>query len=176
MTLFSGEFSAKPFEDSRALALFNACDKVEMHRLARMLPKRTELIDRDDIAPLDSSYFVSLRSGYLSLRQDNRRIVQPYSPHRFSRQFGYIQDVPGNIKKDIRTGSFVCTHTYWDCCTRSGTKSVVILPNQDNLKDFTVTRDYVTWWSKVYRLGPTQVTNAVIENGPRHQSSKPKEK
>lgn len=83
--------------------------------------------------------------------------------------------MPGNIKKDIRTGSLVCTHAYWDCCTRSGTKSVVILPNHDNLKDFTVTRDYVTWWSKVYRLAPTQATNAVIANGPRHQSSKPKE-
>ncbi|KAL2927153.1 UDP-N-acetylglucosamine 1-carboxyvinyltransferase [Bienertia sinuspersici] len=38
-----------------------------------------------------------MRSYYLTLRYENNYIAKSYSPHRFSRQFGFHQDVPVEV-------------------------------------------------------------------------------
>ena len=48
------------------------------------------------------SYFISICYSYLSMCQDGHLIVEPYSPFRFSHQFGLCQDILGTIKEDIR--------------------------------------------------------------------------
>ena len=62
----------------------------------------------DDVTALDGppyNYFISIRSSYLPVRYNNDIIIEPYSPHRFARQLGFCQSVPGVLRKDIRTGS-----------------------------------------------------------------------
>ncbi|KAL0410995.1 UNVERIFIED_CONTAM: hypothetical protein Slati_3689200 [Sesamum latifolium] len=55
-----------------------------------------KFIDNADAEELDHDYFFAIRSSYLTLRQGDKFIIEPYSPHRFGRQFGYFQDIPGS--------------------------------------------------------------------------------
>ncbi|KAM5585650.1 hypothetical protein ABKV19_004845, partial [Rosa sericea] len=165
----------KHFGDSQALSLFNACDNVRMDAFARVFSESRVIVNRDNISHLDLIYLISLRSGYLSLRQDNRRVIQPYSPHRFSRQFGYVQDIPGSLKNDIRTSVLALIYKHWDSCTRVNTKCVVTLPIQSAITEYMVTRDYVDWWSKVYHFIPVKATKEAPTSRPLHKTLKAKE-
>ncbi|KAM5552681.1 hypothetical protein ABKV19_025078, partial [Rosa sericea] len=165
----------KHFGDSQALSLFTVCDNVRMDAFARVFSDSRVIINRDNISHLDFIYLISLRSGYLTLRQDNRRVIQPYSPHRFSRQFGYVQDIPGSLKNDIRTSVLTLTYKHWDSCTRMNTKCAVTLPIQSDITEYMVTRDYVDWWSKVYHSTPVKATKEAPTSRPLHRTLKAKE-
>ncbi|CAL8134889.1 unnamed protein product [Prunus armeniaca] len=102
MARFSGRLLVKFFEDSTARALFRTCDKVEMSRLARVFSECKRLSDEDYISKEKFAYLICLRSGYISLRQENYQVIQPYNPHQFNRQFCYVQHVPGKFKDDVR--------------------------------------------------------------------------
>ncbi|KAL0298853.1 UNVERIFIED_CONTAM: hypothetical protein Sradi_6545100 [Sesamum radiatum] len=56
-----------------------------------------KFVDDGRAEELDHSYFVAIRSSYLTLRQGGRFIIEPYSPHRFRRQFG-----PKSIKITLK--------------------------------------------------------------------------
>ncbi|XP_024186999.1 uncharacterized protein LOC112191809 [Rosa chinensis] len=174
MVRFSGEFSAKHCGDSQALSLFNACDNVRMDAFSRVFSESRVITNRDKISHLDL-ILISLRYGYLYLRQDNRRVIQPYSPHRFSRQFGYVPDIPGSLKNDIRTSVLALIYKHWDSCTRMNTKCMVTLPIQSAITEYMVTRDYVDWWSKVYRSTPVKATKEASTSRPLHKTLKEKE-
>ena len=60
-----------------------------------------ELIDNEKLKVADFNYFVSVRSSYLPTRHNKVMIIEPYSPHRFGRQFGFCQDMPGVLKKQV---------------------------------------------------------------------------
>ncbi|KAL0291517.1 UNVERIFIED_CONTAM: hypothetical protein Sradi_7023500 [Sesamum radiatum] len=47
-----------------------------------------KFVDDGNAEELDHSYFVAIRLSYLILRQGGIFIIEPYSPHRFGRQFG----------------------------------------------------------------------------------------
>ncbi|KAL0451373.1 UNVERIFIED_CONTAM: hypothetical protein Slati_1115400 [Sesamum latifolium] len=47
-----------------------------------------KFIDNGDAEELDHDYFIAIHSSYLTLRQCDKFIIEPYSPHRFGRQFG----------------------------------------------------------------------------------------
>ncbi|KAK4400582.1 hypothetical protein Sango_1164300 [Sesamum angolense] len=46
-----------------------------------------KFVDDGHAEELDHSYFVAICSSYLTLRQGGKFIIEPYSPHRFRRQF-----------------------------------------------------------------------------------------
>ncbi|MCE3216021.1 hypothetical protein HAX54_004480, partial [Datura stramonium] len=52
-----------------------------------------DYIDDNDAPELELNYFASIRFGYLPLRNGNSIIIDTYSPHRFSRQFGFYQRI-----------------------------------------------------------------------------------
>ncbi|VVA39048.1 PREDICTED: VITISV_043090, partial [Prunus dulcis] len=88
MARFSGRLSAKFFEDSTARALFRTCGKVKMNRLAKVFSECKQLTDEDHISKEDFEYLICLRSGFVSLRQENYRITSDYviwwsKVHRF---------------------------------------------------------------------------------------------
>ncbi|MCD7459579.1 hypothetical protein HAX54_041348 [Datura stramonium] len=56
-----------------------------------------DYIDSNDALDLELNYFMSIHFGYLSLRNGNSIIIEPYSPHRFSRQFGFYQRIPSSL-------------------------------------------------------------------------------
>ncbi|KAL0408422.1 UNVERIFIED_CONTAM: hypothetical protein Sradi_1776600 [Sesamum radiatum] len=72
-----------------------------------------KFVDNGDAEELDHNYFVAIRSSYLTLRQGDKFIIEPYNPHRFRRQFGYFQDVPRTLKYDTRAASLEEGLRYW---------------------------------------------------------------
>ncbi|KAL0378735.1 UNVERIFIED_CONTAM: hypothetical protein Sradi_3179000 [Sesamum radiatum] len=64
--------------------------------------------------------FMALRSSYLTLRVGGDSVVEAYSPHHFSRQFSFCQDVSGSLKKEILTCSLKELGRLWQSCTLSG--------------------------------------------------------
>ncbi|KAH0707678.1 hypothetical protein KY285_010480 [Solanum tuberosum] len=55
------------------------------------------LTDNGKLSNSWNEYIISLRSGYVTLRHDSNFIMESYSPIRFSRKFGFCQDVPGDL-------------------------------------------------------------------------------
>ena len=97
MTYYLDKFYAKCFDDLQAQTLIMSCKGVKLDHLALRHKERVHWIDNESISVTKASYLISLRSSYLALQQGNHRVIQPYYPHRFSRQFGYPQDLPGGL-------------------------------------------------------------------------------
>ncbi|KAL0373503.1 UNVERIFIED_CONTAM: hypothetical protein Sradi_3266000 [Sesamum radiatum] len=93
--------------------------------------------DNGDAEELDNNYFVSIHSSYLTLRQGDKFIIEPYSPHRFGRQFGYFQDVPRTLKYETRAASLEEGLCYWHLCILLKSSSKAWLPGlPTNAKKF----------------------------------------
>ncbi|KAL0420277.1 UNVERIFIED_CONTAM: hypothetical protein Slati_3050600 [Sesamum latifolium] len=87
MTRFSGEGGAKYYDPQevrkrihKAEFVFWACNMIVKNRPFKF-------IDNGDAEELDHDYFIAIRSSYLTLHQGDKFIIEPYSPHRFGRQF-----------------------------------------------------------------------------------------
>ncbi|XP_060180341.1 uncharacterized protein LOC132610099 [Lycium barbarum] len=93
---------------------------------------------------------MSVRFGYLSLRDGNSVIIEPYSPHRFSRQFGFYQKIPGALANDYRSASLAEGLQFWRICVLSRSMSCATFPPiTPNVKKL-FADDYRTWWSKTH--------------------------
>ncbi|KAM2350132.1 hypothetical protein ACFX1X_013565 [Malus domestica] len=150
MTKYSGVLSAKSLDDLQARALFKSCEDLRMDPLARVGSVRRGIVDNSHLRFSDLSYLISLRSGFVSLRQEDRCIIQSYSPHRFSRQFGFVQSEPGKLKERNPSVSLQAVYMHWESCTRSCTNAVITLPANDEFRSNPVTRVYARWWSKTH--------------------------
>ena len=69
-------------------------------------------------------------------------IVDPYIPHRFSRQFGYFQDFPGALIEHHYDGSLLALVQPWDSCVHLGSSSKIIIPMRPSNKGSLMTREY----------------------------------
>ncbi|KAM0978606.1 hypothetical protein FF1_014548 [Malus domestica] len=150
MTKYSGVLSAKSLDDLQARALFKSCEDLRMDPLARVGSVRRGIVDNSHLRFSDLSYLISIRSGFVSLRQEDRCIIQSYSPHRFSRQFGFVQSEPGKLKERNPSVSLQAVYMHWESCTRSCTNAVITLPANDEFRSNPVTRVYARWWSKTH--------------------------
>ncbi|KAF3644385.1 hypothetical protein FXO37_21480 [Capsicum annuum] len=72
-----------------------------------------------------SDFFIGLRSSFVTLRHDDDLVVDPYSPHRFSRQFRFCH---GILKKHYFDGSLLALVQLWDSCVRLGSLSNLNIP------------------------------------------------
>ena len=107
----------------------------------------------DDNAALDGppyNYFISTRSSYLPVRCNNGIIIEPYSPHRFARQLGFCQSVPGVLKKDIRTGSIDDLIRLWRSCAYRNSKCRLVCPARPLDITNHVTGDFMEWWTTTH--------------------------
>ncbi|KAG5630490.1 hypothetical protein H5410_002207 [Solanum commersonii] len=115
------------FKDETYLATFLACwfckfvlsnKKVDCIRASVF--KVSSLMAHEEIFSLavPSDFLIGLCSSFVTFRLDDELIVEPYSPHRFGRQFGYCQDVPsaliehhydGFIARFDETMGFMCS-------------------------------------------------------------------
>ncbi|KAI3459818.1 hypothetical protein Pfo_016481 [Paulownia fortunei] len=84
IAIFSGEGGAKYYESKEARN------------------KDFLYVDYGNAEEFEQNYFIAIRSNYLCLRQGEHFTIEPYSSHRFSRQFGFYQVVPGTLTRDIR--------------------------------------------------------------------------
>ncbi|KAL0367225.1 UNVERIFIED_CONTAM: hypothetical protein Sradi_3612600 [Sesamum radiatum] len=83
--------------------------------------KDFSFVDDGRAKDYEEAYFMAIRSNYLPLRQGNYFDVEPYSPHRFARQFGFFQEVPRILSQDVRRASFGDVICYWRLCISSKT-------------------------------------------------------
>ncbi|KAE9445800.1 hypothetical protein C3L33_22301, partial [Rhododendron williamsianum] len=93
-----------------------------------------------------TTYTISLRSSYLTLRCDMQYIVESYSPHRFSRQFNIYQDVPEKLVEEACPLNLPDVVGLWQSCMKLGTKAKLRIPVSSH-KGLT-TKRYQEWWTK----------------------------
>ncbi|KAK4718116.1 hypothetical protein R3W88_016454 [Solanum pinnatisectum] len=118
---------AKHFDLVDARKLFKQVNVHNLHNLAILQGK-------------DLHIDYSLHSSFVTLRLDDKLIVEPYSPHRFSRQFGYCQDVPGAFIEHHYDGSLLALVQLWDSCVHLGSSSKIIIPMRPTNKGSLMTR------------------------------------
>ncbi|PIN04358.1 hypothetical protein CDL12_23107 [Handroanthus impetiginosus] len=77
-------------------------------------------------------------------------VVKPYSPHRFSRQFGYHLEILGVFTHDICKVTLDDRIRYWQLCTLSKSISKARFSSMlPNAKKFSL-EDYKKWWAKIH--------------------------
>ncbi|KAL2896031.1 hypothetical protein RDABS01_037815 [Bienertia sinuspersici] len=109
MVIFSGAQGAKCFNGQEARALIHEGSRAEVG--CTILNKNIiELLFDDgtlELALFD--YLVSLRTGFLPLRFGDSFHIEPYTPYRFSRQFGFRQDVSSMLSRSVTLNWHVLT-------------------------------------------------------------------
>ncbi|KAH7850047.1 hypothetical protein Vadar_027062 [Vaccinium darrowii] len=150
MVRYAGERVAKYLDESEALDLFRRCDNLAMDRFAQREGEHTEQIDDGELGGWQIEYFISIRSGFLTLRSGSLRVIEPYSPHRFSSQFGFSQDIPGKLKINLRSGNLMSIVRHWESLVHESTQGKLKLPKRANCRSVPVTEAYQGWWAKVH--------------------------
>ncbi|PHT63445.1 hypothetical protein T459_32669 [Capsicum annuum] len=85
MCRIAGDRMARSFDLSGARRLFQNVDICSLPTLAMIQPKELFIADNEELSSSWNNYFISLRSSYVTLRCDDHFVMEPYSPHRFSR-------------------------------------------------------------------------------------------
>jgi len=142
----SGEKMAKCFNFTDAQKLFQQDDARRLHHLAMLQGRDLHLTDNGKLSNSWNEYIISLRSGYVTLRHDSNFIVESYSPIRFSRQFGFCQDVPGDLVERPYDGTLLTLVQLWNSSFRLNTFSKVMIPTCPLEGAPLMTREYVDWW------------------------------
>uniref|UniRef100_A0A7N2RBY1 Aminotransferase-like plant mobile domain-containing protein n=2 Tax=Quercus lobata TaxID=97700 RepID=A0A7N2RBY1_QUELO len=149
MTKYSSVGYASPFNEFSARKHIRNATNFLWHRTAFKKNYNQTFIDNDRLSIQKFDYFMSLRSGYLSLRCEDQHIVEPYSPHRFSRRFGFHQDIPGDLKEEIHTGSLKDLCQFYQSFTRCNTDSKVLISAFATDFGSRVRHSYKQWWERV---------------------------
>ncbi|KAL0463314.1 UNVERIFIED_CONTAM: hypothetical protein Slati_0219000 [Sesamum latifolium] len=121
MTLFSDERGAKYYDPQEATKRIHEGDFVSWACNMITKDKDFSFVDDGRAKYFEEAYFMAIRSNYLPLRQGYHFEVEPYSPHRFARQFGFFQEVPGILSQDVRRASLEDGIRYWRLCISSKT-------------------------------------------------------
>nr|GME01768.1 ABC transporter G family member 11 [Ipomoea batatas] len=173
MITYSGEGGARPYGQAKARRKIFKADGVKWACTGRRLTKDLSFIDdgKDDHTE-DDEYFMCLRSNFLILRWADSCIAEPYTPHRFSRQFGYYQDgSPGILGRDERGVTLAEGFQRWRHFTLRGSGSQ---------KHFS--QSYKDWWTQVHGdylernikgLVPTHLTDMQQEAGTSKKGKRP---
>ncbi|KAL2895349.1 E3 ubiquitin-protein ligase TRIM71 [Bienertia sinuspersici] len=139
---------------------------------------RIELLFDDGTLKLAHfDYLVSLRTGFLPLRFGDSFHIEPYTPYRFSRKFGFRQDVPSMLSRSVsnRIVTYYEALRYWTLWLFKGSRSRVYAPCVAlNWHDLTTPR-FQNWWSKVSisdLRGNVAVLCSSIESDPSQTKKK----
>ncbi|KAH6787759.1 hypothetical protein C2S52_007311 [Perilla frutescens var. hirtella] len=108
-------------------------------------------VDDDAASESEQCFFMAIRSNYLIRRLSKRFVVEPYSPHRFSRQFGFYQIMPRVLAQDIREALLDDGFKYWRICMRRHSKLKVCFPNLIVSAKRFLSSGYKSWWDQTYR-------------------------
>lgn len=126
MVQYHGERMTKYFSRGEAAKLFERSN-LDFDTFLLFNDDEQLLVDDEKLSSLDSTLFISIRSCYLTLRQGERCLIAPYSPHRFSRKFGFCQYVPSSLKTRPHCNSIRELVALWGSSVRRGTKSTLTI-------------------------------------------------
>ncbi|PIN21567.1 hypothetical protein CDL12_05731 [Handroanthus impetiginosus] len=150
MMQFSGEGGARYFDPKEARKRIHKGDSA--HWTYNMITKNKNLLFVDDgkAKELEQDYFIAICSNYLTLRQGEHFVIEPYSPHRFSCQFGYYQEVQGVLRCDFHQADLEDGLCYWRLCTLSKSMSkawfLIMPPNVKKVSS----ESYKKWWANIH--------------------------
>ena len=86
-----------------------------LHNLAMLRENELHIDDSGKLSTSWCDFLIGIHSSFVTLRLDDELIVEPYSPHRFSRQiFGNCQDVPGALIEHHYDVSLLALVQLWD--------------------------------------------------------------
>ncbi|MCD9644509.1 hypothetical protein HAX54_032763 [Datura stramonium] len=98
---------AKNFDLVDARKLFQQVNVQNLHHLALLQGKELHIDDNSKLSNSYNDFFIALCSSFFTLRHDYDLIVEPYSPHQFSQQFVFCQDVPNVLIEHHYDGSLL---------------------------------------------------------------------
>ncbi|PHU19372.1 ABC transporter G family member 11 [Capsicum chinense] len=150
MMAYSGEGGERYFDGERTRKRIHQGDSAVW--TSTMLSKSNPcyFVDDDKDDESETSYFMSLCFNLLPFRYGVSFILEPYSPHRFSRQFGFYQGLPKTLKDDIRSASLYEGLRFYRICVSHGSMSKAIFPKAiSNTRRHSSTQ-YKSWWDKVH--------------------------
>ncbi|XP_027772997.1 girdin-like [Solanum pennellii] len=150
MVVYSGEGAAKYFDKDEARKRVHRGENIVWNATMLSRPHPTYYLDDEKSSELDQAYFMSIRFNYLPLRRGGSFVIEPYSPHRFSRQFGFHQDNPGYLENDIRVESLDEGLIYWRICVSRVTMSTATFPPAVTSAKKLYTTQYSSWWERSY--------------------------
>ncbi|KAA0048379.1 hypothetical protein E6C27_scaffold264G00980 [Cucumis melo var. makuwa] len=131
MTNFSGEGGSIYFGEYEARKLIHNGARIQWHANLQNRSKHECMVDTHDSSFMQMSYFVSMRSCYLSSRYENTWIITSYSPYR---------GMPPAITLD---------NILYHCriCTRHNILSELYLPARLLEPYKHVTQRFTDWWT-----------------------------
>ncbi|KNA23094.1 hypothetical protein SOVF_027810, partial [Spinacia oleracea] len=169
MVIYSGEQGSKYFNDGDARTLIRGGAKMNVGCMMLNKNRNEHLFDDGNLDKVKFSYMVALRSSYLVLRReshDGHFYVEPYSPHRFGRQFGFCQEITGVLRRGVDERSV----TYYEALSQSR----VFTPSQSlNWKEL-VTPEFKKVWPTI-SIGDLRKGVDVLCSGAVSDTSKPKQ-
>ncbi|GKV04929.1 hypothetical protein SLEP1_g17014 [Rubroshorea leprosula] len=93
-------------------------------------------------------FMVSIRAGYVVLRQEGYFTKKSYNPHRFARQHGFQQRLPGRHVKLPHGGEVSDLYRFWLSLTRVHSNTFLHIPSTEGGVASRVDPAYVKWWNK----------------------------
>uniref|UniRef100_M1D3K0 Aminotransferase-like plant mobile domain-containing protein n=1 Tax=Solanum tuberosum TaxID=4113 RepID=M1D3K0_SOLTU len=152
MVVYYGEGAAKYFDKDEARKRVHRGENIVWNATMLSRPHPTYYIDDGKAPELEIAYFMSLRFNYLLLRRGGSFVIEPYSPHRFSRQFGFHQDILGYLENDIRAESLDEGLRYWRICISRATMSKATFTHAVTSAKKLYTTQYSSWWERSYGM------------------------
>ncbi|MCE5166836.1 hypothetical protein HAX54_027822, partial [Datura stramonium] len=150
MVSFSGEGVARYYDKKEARKHIHQVDNIAWASTMLNKSEPYDYIDDNDAPALELNYFASIHFGYLSLRNGNSVIIEPYSVHQFSRQFGFYQRIPGVSAYEYCSASLDEGLRYWRICVLHRSISHATFPLvTPNVKKL-FADDYKNWWPKTH--------------------------
>ncbi|KAL0458497.1 UNVERIFIED_CONTAM: hypothetical protein Slati_0476900 [Sesamum latifolium] len=162
MVKYTGENMARHFEPTEARDLFHRINPSRLLNVHFHHQGPSLVVDDAKISNTFKDLFVALRSSYLTLRLRVESIIEAYSPHRFSCQFGFCQDVPVSLKKEILTCSLKELARLWQSCTLLGTSYKLLILGSVSSSPL-VMKEYADWWAKCNKTSLEKNTRVVLK-------------
>ncbi|PHT38698.1 hypothetical protein CQW23_22271 [Capsicum baccatum] len=162
---------AKQFDLVDARKLFQQVNVKKLPHLALLQGKKGTIDDSGKLSNFWSDFFIGLCSSFVTLRLNDDLIVEPYNPHRFSRQFEFCQDVIGILTKHHFDGSLLTLVQLWDSCVHLGSLSKLNIPMRPLDNGPFVTQEYSNCWSDHRETMLRQNTHIILRGSKKNDAS-----
>ncbi|CAH9063905.1 unnamed protein product [Cuscuta epithymum] len=151
MISYSGEGGARSLEKTRARRKIFQGDVSAWICSTHRRIKDHAFFDDENSSETDLAFFRCLRSNFLVLRYQDRCIAELYTPHRFSRQFGYFQAyAPGWPERRDRRVSLSSGFQLWQQFAHGMSRAGAVFPTPPTIPAKFYSLQYKEWWGQVH--------------------------
>ncbi|CAH9114560.1 unnamed protein product [Cuscuta epithymum] len=151
MISYSGEGGARSLEKRAARKRIFQGDVSAWVCSTHRRMKEYTFFDGDNPPEVELALFRSLRSNHLILRHQNHCITEPYTPHRFNRQFGYFQAyAPGLLERHNRRVTLSDGSRFWLQFEHGMSGAKAMFPTPPTIPAKYYSLEYKKWWSQVH--------------------------